>query len=176
MTGPFKKVTRSDRGWPKYLPGGRIRTSTVGMAIAFVAMFVIYQNYEPPAPTPETPAQVVPPGFVPDPAYTWVPRTYVQRPTPTTTETTPTETTSPTDTTSGTETTSGTATSGPLPTTVVDPDGPGPLPPTTITGSPTTTATAPILPLPNRSGTSTSTTTTVLPGAGPVSPTPLPPG
>ena len=135
------------------------------------------------AGVPET-AQVVPPGFMPDPEYTWVPRTNVEtRPrttysTPSTTEsTTSTETTrtatsSPTETTSGTDTTVPT-TSGPhIATTVVDPDGPGPLPPTTVTQSPVTSPGAPV---PNRSGTPI-TTTTVLPGAGPAPALPPAPG
>ena len=85
-----QKWKREDRGWPRYLPGGRIRTSTAALLIAFVALFWVYQNYEPP-PKP-SPAQVVPPGFIPDPSYTWVPRTDVERRT-TTTTTTPTTTT-----------------------------------------------------------------------------------
>ncbi len=81
-----------------------VRTSTAALIVAFVALFWLYQNYEPPPkPPPQAPGRsVVPPGFVPDPNYTWVPRTQVQPrstthhrlTTPTTT--TPTETTSPT--------------------------------------------------------------------------------
>ncbi|MCV7150309.1 hypothetical protein [Mycolicibacterium pyrenivorans] len=139
---------REDRGWPRYLPGGRIRTSTAGLLVAFIALFWLYQVYEPPVRAPEAPASaVVPPGFVPDPDYTWVPRTQVQEPrstpttttTPTTTEptTTTTEptTTSPTTPTSPGDTTSPTGPPGPT-TTVIDPDGPGPLSPQTFTQAP----------------------------------------
>jgi hypothetical protein len=169
---------RTDRGWPGYIVNGRIRTSTAALVLAFFVVSWLHNTY---APTPPAPAsqetQVVPPGFVPDPEYTWVPRTNVEtRPrttysTPTTTSTTPetteTETTSPSATTS--PTTSGPSTA----TTVVDPDGFGPLPPTTVTQ---TQEPSPGLPVPNRSGTSTTTTTTVLPGFGPVPTTPLAPG
>jgi hypothetical protein len=115
---------------------GRMRVSTVVLIVAFLALFWVYHNFEPqPAATQAPPTAVVPPGFVPDPNYTWVPRTNVRRPkepeytttTPptTTTTTTTTETTSPITSTPTTPTT-------PL-TTVVDPDGIGPLPPTTQT-------------------------------------------
>jgi hypothetical protein len=80
---------------------GRARVSTVVLIVAFVALFWVYHNFEPrPAGTETPPTAVVPPGFVPDPNYTWVPRTNVRRPkdVTTTTTTTPT-TTSPTDTT-----------------------------------------------------------------------------
>jgi cytoskeletal protein RodZ len=174
---------RTDHGWPGYIINGRIRTSTAGLIVAFFVIAWLHNAYQPPAPTPATPetAQVVPPGFMPDPEYTWVPRTNVETrprttmstttPTTTTTETTPTESTP--ETTSATDTTSEPTTSGPEPTTVVDPDGPGPLPPTTLTDTPTAT---PLLPVPNRSGTSTATVTTVFPGIGPVPPITLPPG
>jgi hypothetical protein len=114
---------------------GRIRVSTAVLAVAFIALFWVQQTFQP-EPAPEAPATaVVPPGFVPDPNYTWVPRTYVRRPkeadttTTTTTPTTTTETATP-DTTSPTS---------PTPTTtVVDPDGPGgPLGPQTLTQTPT---------------------------------------
>ncbi|MGH3641971.1 MAG: hypothetical protein ACRDUX_23415 [Mycobacterium sp.] len=166
---------RTDHGWPGYIINGRIRTSTAGLIVAFFVIAWLHNAYKPPAPTPTTPetAQVVPPGFMPDPEYTWVPRTNVETrprtttstttptttPTTTTTETTPTEpteeTTSPTDTTSAT-------TSDTAPPNVIDPDGAGPLPPITL---------PPGLPVPNRSG--TTTTTTVLPGELPA-PTALP--
>ena len=80
-----------------------MRVSTAVLLVAFIALFWVYHNVEPtPAPEPPAPA-VVPPGFVPDPNYTWVPRTNVRRPKEnvetTTTTTTPTTTTSsPTDT------------------------------------------------------------------------------
>ena len=72
-----------------HLFGGRVRTSTVVLIVAFLALWWVYDTYRPaPASKPPT-QQVVPPGFVPDPNYTWVPRTRVQEPTPTPTTTTP---------------------------------------------------------------------------------------
>ena len=103
---------------------GRMRVSTIVLVVAFLALFWVYHNFEPKPEAPETPpTAVVPPGFVPDPNYTWVPRTNVRpkEPETTTTTTTPT-TTSPTSPTESTPTT-----------TVV----PGPLGPQTITGTPT---------------------------------------
>jgi hypothetical protein len=100
-----------ERGWPGYLFGGRIRTSTVVLIIAFGALWWLYDDHQRSARSSTTPTevpatQVVPPGFVPDPNYTWVPRTQVEQPPPTvtiteTTTTTPT-TTTPTPTTSTT--------------------------------------------------------------------------
>lgn len=83
-----------DRGWPGYLLGGRIRTSTVALLIVFAGLWWVYETYEPPpAPPEQIPAtDVVPPGFVPDPAYTWVPRTDVRTTTPTSSPTTAPET------------------------------------------------------------------------------------
>lgn len=132
---------------------GRLRTSTVVLIVAFFALWWLQQTYQPEPARTETP-QVVPPGFVPDPDYTWVPRTNVEAPrttrtpTPTTTTTTttppptpetptttptgplgPGDTTSPTDPTSPT---SPTSTSPGPEATVVDPDGPGILPPITL--------------------------------------------
>jgi hypothetical protein len=135
---------RDDHGWPGYLINGRIRTSTVALIIAFFAITWVHNTYQPAPNAPEAPeTAVVPPGFVPDPEYTWVPRTNVQE-RPRTTTTTPTTTTttetSPTETTS-TSPTSPTSPTEPVPTTVVDPDGPGPLSPQTVT--PTTTPLAP---------------------------------
>ncbi|WP_396935366.1 hypothetical protein [Mycolicibacterium sp.] len=129
--------------WPTRL--GRLRTSTVVLIIAFVALSWVQQEYAPRTVSTETPApQVVPPGFVPDPDYTWVPRTRV--PTPVTTTTTPTttsptetpttteeETTSPTSPTNTDDMPTSTTSTAPAPrTTVVDPDGPGLLPPITL--------------------------------------------
>jgi hypothetical protein len=134
---------------------GRMRVSTLVLVVAFLALFWVYHNFEPkPAATEAPPTAVVPPGFVPDPNYTWVPRTNVRRPkepeyTPTTTTTTTTTTTSPTSTTSPTETTSPTSPTETPTTTVVDPDGPGPMAPQTITPTPTPTpTTAPLGPVP----------------------------
>jgi hypothetical protein len=166
-----------NHGWPNYLFWGRMRTSTFALIVAFFFTSWLYQHYQPPAPAPaEEPAQVVPPGFVPDPEYTWVPRTNVQEQprytttTTTTTEPTPTDSESPTTPTSPTSPTSNDT----EPTTVVDPDGPGPLPATTITPS---TSKSPLLPVPNRSGTPTTNPSTAsIPGLGPVTTTPLAPG
>jgi len=101
-----------------------MRVSTIVLIVVFAALFWVYHNFEPRPATEAPPTAVVPPGFVPDPNYTWVPRTNVRRPKEpetTTTTTTPT-TTSPTSPTESTPTT-----------TVV----PGPLGPQTITGTPT---------------------------------------
>jgi hypothetical protein len=115
---------------------GRMRVSTIVLIVAFLALFWVYHNFEPrPAPAEAPTTAVVPPGFVPDPKYTWVPRTNVRRPKePETTTTTPT-TTTPTETTTTVppETTSPTSPPSAPPTaTVLDPDGPGPLPPVTL--------------------------------------------
>ena len=116
---------------------GRFRVSTVVLIVAFIALFWVQQTFQP-EPAPEAPAPaVVPPGFVPDPNYTWVPRTQVRRPkeptdTTTTTTTTTTETTTPAPDGTTTSPTSPSPT-----TTVVDPDGPGgPLGPQTLTQTP----------------------------------------
>ncbi|ULE33469.1 hypothetical protein [Mycobacterium sp. IDR2000157661] len=116
---------------------GRMRLSTVVLIVVFATLFWVYQTFEPeraPAPTPA----VVPPGFVPDPNYTWVPRTNVQRTTePTETPTSTTTPPTPTTTTTNGPTTTTTITPTSPTTTVVDPDGPGPEPPTTQTITPT---------------------------------------
>ena len=66
--------------WLKTKLGGRFRVSTLVLIAAFVALFWVQQSVQP-APAPEAPVPaVVPPGFVPDPNYTWVPRTQVRRP------------------------------------------------------------------------------------------------
>lgn len=127
---------------------GRIRTSTVVLIIVFIALSWVQQEYRPQQPAPQSPdTQVVPPGFVPDPDYTWVPRTKVQAPrtttpteTPETTETTIPTTTTPTETPETTETTIPGAPTSPTTTpppgaprtTVIDPDGPGLIPPITL--------------------------------------------
>ena len=116
---------------------GRMRVSTIVLIVAFLALFWVYHNFEPRSASTEAPTTaVVPPGFVPDPNYTWVPRTNVRRPkepetTTTTTTTSPTETT----TTSPGETTSPTSPTESTPTTTVVP---GPLGPQTPTLTPTT--------------------------------------
>ena len=112
---------------------GRMRVSTLVLIVAFIALFWVYHNFEPRSASTEAPTTaVVPPGFVPDPNYTWVPRTNVRpkEPETTTTTTTPT-TTSPTSPTESTPTT-----------TVV----PGPLGPQTVTETPTLTPTTPPAP------------------------------
>ncbi|HEV7422874.1 MAG TPA: hypothetical protein VGO30_24020 [Mycobacterium sp.] len=127
-----------NRGRPDYLFGGRMRTSTFVLIVAFLATWWLYEAYKPPPPAPAAPqTAVVPPGFVPDPQYTWVPRTNVQEQPRTTTRTPTTTTTTTTTETSPTETTPTSPTSPTTPiepaTTVVDPDGIGPLPPQTLT-------------------------------------------
>lgn len=155
---------RSDgdgRRWPGYLLGGRMRTSTIGLIVAFFLTSWLYETYKPPPPEPVPATQVVPPGFVPDPEYTWVPRTQIERPRttyPTTTTTTTTTEPPPptTTTTSPTEPTDTPPDETPPPTppttTVIDPDGPdGLIPPITLpvlpgaapTPAPQTTATPP---------------------------------
>ena len=134
---------------------GRMRVSTIVLIVAFLALFWVYHNFEPrPASTEAPTTAVVPPGFVPDPNYTWVPRTNVRRPKePETTTETTTPTTTPTETTTpspdGT-TTSPTSPTGPTPTTtMIDPDGPGgPLGQQTLTQTPTPTAAATASPVP----------------------------
>jgi hypothetical protein len=112
---------------------GRARVSTVVLIVAFLALFWVYHNFEPRPAAPEAPpTAVVPPGSVPDPNYTWVPRTNVRRPEePVTTTTTTPTTTSPTSPTESTPTA-----------TVI----PGPLGPQTITETPTLTPTTPPAP------------------------------
>jgi hypothetical protein len=143
--------------WLKAKLLGRMRVSTLVLIVAFVALFWVNQTFQPEPPPPAPTPAVVPPGFVPDPNYTWVPRTHVRRPkepayttTTTTTTTTPT-TTSPTETTGPTTTTPSTPT-----TTVVDPDGFGPLSPTTQT---IVTPTPPATPAPGIGTLPTPTTT-----------------
>ncbi|WP_374022433.1 hypothetical protein [Mycobacterium sp. HNNTM2301] len=85
----------ADRRWPKYMLGGRVRTSTLVLIVAFFVVWWVYDTYRP-EPAPKPPAQqVVPPGFVPDPNYTWVPRSRVQQPPVVTYTPTPTSTPPP---------------------------------------------------------------------------------
>jgi hypothetical protein len=142
-----------------------MRVSTIVLIVAFLALFWVYHSFEPKPVSTEAPTAVVPPGFVPDPNYTWVPRTNVRRPTEepdtnTTTTTTTTTTTSPTEITptSPGETTSPTSPTEPTPTTTVVP---GPLGPLTITQTPTLTPTSTVTP-----------TTLPAPGSGPALTTP----
>ena len=137
---------------------GRMRVSTVVLIGVFLALFWVYHNFEPKPAAPEAPpTAVVPPGFVPDPNYTWVPRTNVRRPKETlTTETTTPTTTSPTETTTTSpgETTSPTSPTESTPTTT----SPG------ETTSPTPTPTPTLTP-----------TTPPAPGSGPTLTSPAPP-
>jgi hypothetical protein len=105
----LNRLRRSDdaeRGWPGYLFGGRVRTSTLVLVIAFLAVWWLYDEHRDSThstPTQVPATQVVPPGFVPDPNYTWVPRSRVQEPPTTVTVTqTPTTTATPTPTTTTT--------------------------------------------------------------------------
>ena len=99
----LKRATAdAERGWPTYMFGGHVRTSTLVLVIAFLAVWWVYDDHQQSTKstnkTTQVPAtQVVPPGFVPDPNYTWVPRTQVQE-TPTTVTVTPTPTPTPTTT------------------------------------------------------------------------------
>jgi len=119
---------------------GRMRVSTLVLIAAFFALFWVYHNFEPQPAAPETPpTAVVPPGFVPDPNYTWVPRTNVRRPKETlTTETTTPTTTSSTETTTTSpgETTSPTSPTEPTPTTTSPGEATSPTPTLTPTTSP----------------------------------------
>ncbi|MDY6996465.1 MAG: hypothetical protein SW019_07705 [Actinomycetota bacterium] len=137
---------------------GRVRVSTLGLIVAFFALFWVYETYSAPLQVPEQPVdQLVPPGYVPDPDYTWVPRTNVRTREAEPTTTTPTTTSVTETTTSADESPTpgpdGTITPSPT-TTVVDPDGSGPLnpqtftqtPPLTTAPSPTTAATTPTTP------------------------------
>ena len=84
-----KRSDNAERRWPGYIFGGRVRTSTLVLIVAFLAVWWVYDTYRPePAPKPPAP-QVVPPGFVPDPNFTWVPRTRVHEPSSTVTTTAP---------------------------------------------------------------------------------------
>jgi hypothetical protein len=99
-----KPSADAERRWPGYVLG-RVRTSTVVLIVAFVAVWWVHTNYRTPPPekppSPNGPVtQVAPPGFKPDPGYTWVPRDRVDRPRPVVTDTpTPTEAPPPTTTT-----------------------------------------------------------------------------
>jgi hypothetical protein len=77
----FERRSRdADKRWPSYLFGGRVRTSTLVLIVALFATWWTYNTYRPHPPPPVAP-QFVPPGYIPDPNYTWVPRTRVQEPT-----------------------------------------------------------------------------------------------
>ncbi len=114
----LKRIGREvDRGWPGYLFGGHVRTSTLALVLAFLAVWWVYDTYRPAPPSSsQVPAtQVVPPGFLPDPNYTWVPRSRVQQPTATVTVTpTPTPTLTPPTARTTTQTTTTSTTPPPL--------------------------------------------------------------
>jgi hypothetical protein len=136
----LKRIGReAEGGWPGYLFGGHVRTSTVVLVVAFLGLWWVYDTNERSDQSSSTPTQVpatqvVPPGFIPDPNYTWVPRSRLQQPPPTRTST-PTTTPPPAITT--------TTTPPPLfppvvlpplpppfgPPTPPPPPGPGPAPP-----------------------------------------------
>jgi hypothetical protein len=97
----LKRHDDVERRWPGYFFGGHIRTSTAVLILAFAALWFVYNDHRESTrstPTQVPASEVVPPGFVPDPNYTWVPRTQVQE-TPTTVTVTPTPTPTPTPTT-----------------------------------------------------------------------------
>lgn len=116
-------IPREGRGWPVYIFGGRLRTTTAALLIAFCAIWWLYETYEPTPSPQQVPAhEIVPPGFIPDPDYTWAPRSDVQRrPSTTTATTTPTTPTSPT-----TPSTGATPTEAPGPETALAPAEPPP--------------------------------------------------
>jgi hypothetical protein len=146
---PEKRSEDADRSWPRHMLGGRVRTSTIVLIVVFLAVWWTYDTYKPKPPAHEGPpaTQVVPPGFVPDPNYTWVPRSRVQQP--------PADTYTPTPT--------------PTPTTTTPPP-----PPVTTTTTPPPFV-LPTLPcIPPFCTPSTTPTPSPQPGPGPV-PTPLPP-
>ncbi len=114
---------------------GRIRISTVALLAVFCLLLWVQQTFPSERAADEAPAPaVVPPGFVPDPDYTWVPRTNVRTAAPvyTTTPTTPTSPTSPGETPAPTDS------PGPTPTTPAAGRNPvGSLPPGPQTGTQT---------------------------------------
>ena len=70
---------------------GRIRMSTVVLLAVFCLLLWVQQTFPSERATDEAPAPaVVPPGFVPDPDYTWVPRTNVRTDSPGPAPTSPT--------------------------------------------------------------------------------------
>lgn len=106
---------KEGRSWPDYILGGRLRTSTAALLISFFAILWLYETYETPPPPPQVPfSEVVPPGFVPDPNYTWAPRTDFQKRSNETSVTA--ATTSETPTTSSSPATPSASTSPPSPT------------------------------------------------------------
>ena len=168
-------ATRDTRRWPGYLFGGRIRTSTVVLIIAFIAVWWLYDTYEP-APEPEqVPASdVVPPGFIPDPSYTWVPRTQVQQRAPlTTVPPTTTATTTPTTTPTTSTTLPPEPGDGPVPPISGEPPTPGLPPPSP--GLPPPTPGSPAPPQPPATSVVPAPPTATTPALAPTQPpTPAP--
>lgn len=135
---------------------GRIRVSTVALIAVFSLLLWVHQTFPPEREANDAPAPaVVPPGFVPDPEYTWVPRTNVRTAAPIYTTTTPT---SPTEPTSPSATTTPTDSPGPTPTSPATGRNPvGSQPP----GPPTGTSTPPKPPARNTTSAGPTTPTTV---------------
>ena len=138
----LKPTPREGRGWPQYIFWGRVRSSTAALVAAFIAVWWLYATYQPTVAPVAPTNQVVPPGFVPDPSYTWVPRTDVRDRT-TTTRTTTTTTTTTATTTTPTETT--TPTTSPTSPTSTTPTTPAPF---QIPGLPTPTPSPAPVPTP----------------------------
>jgi hypothetical protein len=136
----------ADHGWLGHLFGGRIRTSTVVLIVAFAAAWWIYDDHQHSVRSASTPTQVpaiqvVPPGFVPDPNYTWVPRSRLEQP-PATVTVTRTATTTPA-TTPPEPPISATTTEAPPPPFVLPPFLPPVLPPPFGPADTTTTSPPP---------------------------------
>lgn len=142
LTARKKDGADVEKRWPGYLFGGHVRTSTVVLVVAFLAVWWLYDTYRPSSePSSQVPAtQVVPPGFVPDPNYTWVPRSRVQQPPTTVTVTSTPRTTTPMPPPTTTTTPPPPfglppivlpPPFGPATTTTPPPPGPEPTPPTT---------------------------------------------
>jgi hypothetical protein len=96
-------LERSDdqeRHWPGYVLGGRVRTSTLVLIVAFFALLWVYVSHQEGTSSSKVTTVVPPPPkgyvhdtkntdvYVPDPNYTMVPRTTSEQPPPPTTPTT----------------------------------------------------------------------------------------
>ena len=167
---------REGRTWPGYVLGGRLRTSTLVLIIAFLGIGWLYETYEPGPSVPEQiPAsEVVPPGFIPDPAYTWAPRTDVQRQGPATTTTTTSATPTTTSTTPSTATTPGSSTESTAPSTPGEPTPP-PTPAPDGSPAPSSAPSTPESAAPAASARPTAPSTTAAVPAGGAAPTTEPP-
>jgi hypothetical protein len=151
-----KRSADEKRRWPSYMFGGRMRTSTLVLIVAFLAVWWVYSAYRPPEPPHRVP--LAPPGFIPDPNWTYVEKSRADQP-PSTVTVTPTPTT----------------TEPPTPTTTVPPS---PTPTTTTPPPPFVLPTPPCLLPPPFCPPSTSPTTPPSqlpqPGPGPVPTSPPP--